>query len=141
MEEYSNTFKVGAGSATADPTFRAGKRRDTTRLLTLAHLDRRCAAYRTTKELIDSIESDLGGADRLSTGERQLIQHGAVLGAVLEDLEARWIAGAPLDMSSFCTIVNAQRRVLEAVGLRRVPRDVTPKLSSYLAGAHTEAAE
>jgi hypothetical protein len=91
--------------------------------------------------LIDSIESDLGGADRLSVAERQLIQHGAVLGAVLEDLEARWIAGAPLDMPSFCTVVNAQRRLFEAVGLRRQARDITPKLSSYLAGAHTEVAE
>jgi hypothetical protein len=32
------------------------------------------------------------------------------------------------------TVVNAQRRVLETIGLRRQPRDVTPSVAEYVAG-------
>jgi hypothetical protein len=118
------------------------RRRNTHRLVTFETLDRRCVAYRETKRLIDEIEGDLGGADRLSTGERQLVQHGAVLGAVLTDMEARWMAGQPLDPTTYCTVVNAQRRVFESIGLRRRPRDVTPSVSTYLGNIEpVEAAE
>jgi len=103
------------------------------RLLTLDSLDRRTAAYRETRKLIDGIESDLGGRDHLSTGERQLVQRAAVLGAVLTDVEARWVDGEPIDTAGYCAIVNAQRRVLETIGLRRVPRTI-PSLDQYLAG-------
>jgi hypothetical protein len=109
------------------------------RFLSLHDIDRRTTAYRKAADLIDAIETDLGGADRLSTGERQLIQRAAVTGAMLEDQEARWLAGEPVDPALYATLGNAQRRMFEAVGLRRQPRDVTPKLSSYLAGAHEEA--
>jgi hypothetical protein len=97
--------------------------------LTLGDLDRRTAAYRETRKLIDEIEGDLGGGDRLSTGERQLVQRAAVLGAVLTDTESRWIEGEPVDLTGYCTIVNAQRRVLETIGLRRRSKDVTPTLT------------
>jgi hypothetical protein len=114
---------------------------DRVRFLSLHDIDRRTTAYRKAVDLIDAIESDLGGADRLSTGERQLIQRAAVTGAMLEDQEARWLSGEMIDPALYATLGNAQRRMFEAVGLRRRPRDVTPKLSSYLANAHAEAAE
>jgi hypothetical protein len=109
--------------------------------VTFENMDRRCGAFRETKRLIDALEADLGGADQLSTGERQLVQHGGVLGAILTDLEARWIAGEPIDVLAYCTIVNAQRRVFESIGLRRRPKDITPRLPDYLEGIHAEAAE
>lgn len=122
----------------AKPADRAGK----IRLLSLDGLDRRTAAYRVTRKLIDEIEGDLGGSDRLSTGERQLVQRAAVLGAVLTDTESRWIKGAPIDTTAYCTVVNAQRRVLESIGLRRRMRDV-PSLHDYLESkaAEPEAVE
>lgn len=58
-----------ARNATA-PTRPAAKK---TRLLTLSHLDGRTAAARRTRELIDAIQRDLGGGERLSEGSRQLI--------------------------------------------------------------------
>ena len=103
-----------------------------TKLLTLDDLDRRTNAYRRTADLIAEIEGDLGGADQLATAERQLVQRAAILGAVLEDSEARWLNGEAFDPASYCTIVNAQRRVLETIGLRRRARDLTPSLQSYL---------
>ena len=47
------------------------------------------------EDLVGAIEADLGGADHLSVGERQLIQRAAVTGALLEDMEALWVAGRP----------------------------------------------
>jgi hypothetical protein len=105
-----------------------------TRLLTLGDLDRRTAAYRETRKLIDDIEGDLGGVDRLSTGMRQLVQRAAVLGAVLTDTAARWIEGEPFDLQAYCTGCNAERRTWETIGLEFQPRDVTPTLAQYLAG-------
>ena len=103
-----------------------------TRLLSLHDIDRRTAAYRKTADLIDAIENDLGGPDHLSTGERQIIQRAALTGALLEDLEARWLSGEPIDPALYATLGNAQRRLFETVGLKRQARDVTPKLSQYI---------
>lgn len=109
------------------------KRPGKARLLSLADIDRRTAAYRRTCELIESIEGDLGGTDRLTVGERQIVQRAAVTGALIEDLEARWLKGEPIDPALYCTLGNAQRRLFEAVGLRRRARDVTPTISEYVA--------
>ena len=118
------------GRSTPDPPPKAGSK---LRLLTLDDLDRRTAAYRETRKLIDEIENDLGGGDRLSTAERQLVQRAACLGAVLTDTETRWIEGGDLDPTVYCTVVNAQRRLLETIGLRRRAKDVTPSLDDIAA--------
>jgi hypothetical protein len=103
------------------------------RLLTLEGLDRRTAAYRETKQLIEEISGDLGGADHLSAAERQMVQHGAVLGAYATDLEAQYLRGRRIDLTALCTILNTQRRCFDAIGYRRRPRDVTPSLEGFLA--------
>jgi hypothetical protein len=104
------------------------------RLMTLDDIDRRTAAYAAVKNLIDELEACAGGSDRLSPGERQLIQRAAVLGALLEDTETRWIRSGSIDPKDYCTVINAQRRVLESIGLKRqVPRDVTPTLEQIAA--------
>jgi hypothetical protein len=95
------------------------------RLLSLGDIDRRTKAYRKTVDLIDAITTDLGGVDRLSTGQRQLIQRAALTGALLEDLEAKWLGGEPIDAALYATLGNAQRRLFETVGLARVARDVS----------------
>jgi hypothetical protein len=102
--------------------------------MTLDDIDRRTAAYANVKHLIDELEASAGGTDRLSPGERQLIQRCAVLGALLEDTETRWIRSGAIDPKDYCTVINAQRRVLETLGLqRRPPRDVTPTLEQIAA--------
>jgi hypothetical protein len=67
--------------------------------------------------LTTDIETDLGGPDQLSAAERQLVQHGAVLGAVLTDMEAKWLRGGHFDLTAYCATINCQRRVFEAIGL------------------------
>jgi hypothetical protein len=130
MKIAQDAIQTEVRNTPVSPSKAAGK----SRLLTLDDLDRRTAAYRETAKLINEIEADYGGSDRLSTGERQLIQRAAVLGAVLTDTESRWIESGKIDPTQYCTVVNAQRRVLETIGLRRRPRDVTPSVAEYVAG-------
>ena len=124
-----DTPSMDAGSV-PDTAEKLGGR---TRLMSLHDIDRRTAAYRKTMDLITGIEADLGGPDHLSTGGRQIIQRAALTGALLEDLEARWLAGEPIDPALYATLGNAQRRLFETVGLKRQARDVTPGVRQYVA--------
>jgi len=112
-------------SDTADIRVRSGADRgEKLRLLSLSDIDKRTAAYRRTIALIEMLEADAGGHGRLSTAERALIQRAAVTAALAEHLETRWLSGGEIDPAMYCTLGNALRRLLESVGLRRVPREV-----------------
>lgn len=107
------------------------------KLRSLADLDGRTLAARTAKALIAELETDMGGADRLSAGERALIHRAALAGAMADDMEAAWLSGRSMDVAAYTTLVNVQRRLLTTVGLKRQARDVTPDLDEYLAGKAT----
>lgn len=98
------------------------------RLLTLGDLDSRTRAARQARALVEAVESDLGGAEHLTAGERQLAQRIAVLGALIESMEAEILAGGEMDLGAYLPAVNAQRRLCETVGLKRRARDVVPTL-------------
>jgi|SoimicmetaTmtLMA_FD_contig_61_635408_length_667_multi_2_in_0_out_0_1 hypothetical protein len=102
------------------------------RLLTLDSLDGRTAAAQAARQLIDTLTSDLGGADQLSEGQRQLVQRAAVCGAMIADYEARWIAGEPIPLNEYLAAVNVQRRVLATLGLERRAKPVET-LAQYIA--------
>jgi hypothetical protein len=101
-------------------------------MLTLTDLDQRTRAYKQAVSLKSGFLSDLGGEEHATVAQQELAQRGAVLGAMLEDQEVKWLAGSPVELDKYCTLVNAQRRVLNDIGLERRARDVTPKLSDYL---------
>ena len=117
---------------------RNGKSTGKVRLLSLARLDGRTVAAKRARELIESIEVDLGGSDSLSEGTKQLVQRAAVLGTYVESCEAQWLAGKAVDLTNYLAAINAQRRVLATIGLQRVPRDVTPTLDEIAEEIHTE---
>ena len=77
------------------------------------------------------------GSDRATVAQQELAQRGAILGAMIEDQEARWLRGDGVDLAEYCTLVNAQRRVLADIGLERRARDVTPSLDGYLEAVAT----
>lgn len=85
------------------------------------------------REGAPELENDLGGADRLTAAQRAIVRRAAVATAMLEDMEANWLSGRPLDVQTYCTLQNAQRRALTTLGLERKPRDVTPDLNRYIA--------
>lgn len=103
-----------------------------TRLRSLDALDGRTVAARMARDLARAIISDLGGDDAISAAQAELVQRVAVLSAFLADCEARWLAGGDVDMAEYLSAVDRQRRTLQALGLRRVPRPVE-SLADYVA--------
>jgi hypothetical protein len=82
-------------------------------------------------DLIDDISADLGGADRLSEGQRQLIRRAAMLSAESERMEAASVRGEAFDIDSYGALCDRLGRLFQRIGLRRVPRDATT-LRAYI---------
>lgn len=125
-----DTPQIDPGNGADTPSIESGNGK--LRLLTLNSLDGRTAASRRARDLIAEIESDLGGSDCLSAGQRQLVQRAAVLGALIESYEATWLAGKKTPIETYLSTINAQRRVLTTLGLERRAHDVTPSVGAYL---------
>lgn len=98
--------------------------RNKVRLLTLADLDGRTNAAKAAKRLIADLESDLGGADTISAGQRALVMRAAVAGAMVEHLEATWLSGGDYDVVTYTMLAKLQVRLLTALGLERRMKDV-----------------
>jgi hypothetical protein len=112
------------------------------RLRSMDDLDGRTNAARKTREIVSSLSEDLGGAEHLTSATRQLVQRAALLGAIAEDYEMRWLAGDRVHLTDYFTTVNTQHRVLLSLGLERRARDVSPpSLREYLRRRPAEAAE
>jgi hypothetical protein len=76
---------------------------------------------------------DLGGEDQTSEIQRQLISRFALLAMRLEVMEAAALAGDEIDIELFGRAAGNLRRLGEALGLKRVPRDIS-SLGSILRG-------
>lgn len=98
----------------------------------LAGVDGRSLMARRFREIVTSIESDLGGD--LTEAQRHLIARSATLAIWCEERETELARGEEFDASQYATISNALRRLLSDLGLERRARDVTPTLDQYLAG-------
>ena len=91
---------------------------------------------RRMRDVIELHISDLGGLENASEAERSIIRRAATLTIELERLEAKFstLPNGPrdsdLDMYQRCS--NSLRRLLETIGIKRVPRDVTPTLQGFL---------
>jgi hypothetical protein len=104
-------------------------RRPKQRLRTIADLDGRTIAARRARDLVAALTADLGGD--LSAAQAELVQRAGLLGAFLEDAEARWLAGDDVDVAAWLSAIDRQRRTLMALGLERRSRPV-PTLTEYL---------
>jgi hypothetical protein len=128
VELAADTTNLRSASAKASPLLLASKRqtkKGKARLVTLETLDGRTAAAREARRLIAALSADLGGDDQLSAGERQLVTRAALVGAIVTDFEARWVAGENMPLADYLSAVNVQRRVLATLGLQRRSRDVS----------------
>jgi hypothetical protein len=103
------------------------------RFLSLRDIDGRSRAAARCRELVRELEADLGGHDRLSTAQRQLVENAAVLATMLEDFTVRHMLGEPVELESYLSAINVQRRLLTTLGLERWAPDVTPTLREYIA--------
>jgi hypothetical protein len=90
--------------------------------------------------------SDLGGDAAVSEAERSIIRRCATLTVELERMEAVFAVtgeAQPDQLDLYQRTAGSLRRLLEAVGLERRAKNVTPDLHAYLEAkaAETGAAE
>ena len=93
----------------------------------LPGIDGRSAWVRRAKEIIADHISDLGGMDNCSAAERSIIRRASTLTVELERLEARFATAgeaSTADLETYQRCANSLRRLLEAVGLQRRPKNV-----------------
>lgn len=100
-----------------------------TRFLSLADLDRRTSAFKRVQSLISEMTADLGGDSEITTAQRLLIGRAAIAAVMTEDQEVKFLAGNAIDPAIHATLSNSLRRLLESIGISRVPRDVSPSLN------------
>lgn len=118
-----DTPEIGAARPPDAPRKRAPRTTPPSRKLrTLDDLDQRTAAARRAREFQVALTRDLG--DDPSAAEAALVSRAATLTAFCAHCEAEWLsAGGALD-SSYLGATKVLRGILEALGLKRVPRPV-----------------
>jgi hypothetical protein len=92
-------------------------------------------------DVLNEVISDLGGADRLSEGQRQLARRCATISVVCEKLEGVVAGGGEVDLILYGVLTDRLGRAFDRLGLKRVPKNITPTLSEYLKSKTIEAAE
>jgi hypothetical protein len=103
-------------------------------------VDQRSAWVRRAKDLIREYLADLGGFDNVSAAERSIVRRCACLTVELERLEQRFATAGEASADAldlYGRTSSTLRRLHEAVGLQRRPRDVTTdsasaRIASYL---------
>ena len=101
----------------------------------LPNVDGRSAWARRFRDVVHLYASDQGGDDNLSEGRRSLIRRCACLQTELEILETKFALAGGADAGDLDLYQRASanlRRLLEAIGLDRQPRDITPSLQEYI---------
>jgi hypothetical protein len=109
----------------------------------LPGIDGRSAWVRRCKDVIAEHVADLGGVESTSAAERSIIRRASALTVELERLEAKFAAAnaaSDSDLDLYQRTAGNLRRLLEAIGIQRRPRDVTDPLSYAHHHKHDEAA-
>ncbi|HEV2596251.1 MAG TPA: hypothetical protein VGU01_13735 [Sphingomicrobium sp.] len=113
-----------------------GKSRVSNGSALLSGADGRSTWARRFRDLISLHVADLGGAEVASVAEKSIVRRAAAITVELERLEAKFAKDGQAcveDLDLYQRAAGNLRRLLEAVGLERKQRDVTPSLTSYLA--------
>jgi hypothetical protein len=86
--------------------------------------DGRSASYRRFKDVLEQILADLGGADMLSEGQRQLCRRAATLSIMAEGMECDAVGNKPFDVDLYGQLTDRLGRCLARLGLKRVAKVV-----------------
>jgi hypothetical protein len=89
-------------------------------------------------DILAEIISDLGGADLLSEGQRQIARRCATIAIACERMEGEAAAGNPIDLDIYGTLTDRLGRAFHRLGLKRQPRDVGLTLGDLLRADHEE---
>lgn len=109
----------------------------------LPGIDGRSAWARRAKDVHAHLVQDRGGPTVVSEAETLIARRAAVLESELNRLELIFAGAGEAEPAQLClyqTVANCQRRLLEAIGLERRARDVTPTLKEFIAEIEAEEA-
>jgi hypothetical protein len=98
----------------------------------IAGLDGRSVWGRRFYDLCASHAADAGGPETLSEAQISLIRRASALEVTLEMLEKDMAEGRDVDLDQYSRSAGHLRRILEAIGIKRVAKDVTPTLRSII---------
>jgi hypothetical protein len=87
--------------------------------------DGRGAWSRRFYDLIAGHIADMGGRSVLGEAQVSLIKRASAIECELEQLEGKLSMGQEVDLDKFGRASGNLRRILESLGLKREPRDVT----------------
>ena len=94
--------------------------------------DGNSAWARRYRDLVQGHVADMGGRDLLSEAQLSLVKRASAIEVELEQMEGQLSKGQAVDLDAFTRAASHLRRILESVGLKRQPRNVTPSLTDYL---------
>jgi hypothetical protein len=122
------TMEVSHDSQPDRPQKDALKSRITNGSTLLPGVDGRSAWVRRCKDVICAHVADLGGINNCSAAEYSIVRRASVMTVELERLEAKFAKAGEADaneLDQYARVAANLRRLLEAVGLQRRPREVT----------------
>ncbi len=139
MEPSQNspaTSQTLGANLSAESRKRQARSRITNGKTLIAGVDGRSAWVRRCRDVIAEHVADLGGVDNTSAAERSIIRRASTLTVELERLETKFaLAGeaSAEDLDLYQRTAGNLRRLLEAIGIQRRPRDVTPSIADIAA--------
>jgi hypothetical protein len=96
--------------------------------------DGRGAWARRHRDIAELHLADIGGEAHASEAMASLCRRASTIEVSLEQMEARLSEGdEKVDLDLYNRLAGNLRRILESIGLKRVPRDVTLSLRDILA--------
>jgi hypothetical protein len=101
----------------------------------LIGVDGRSPWIRRCRDLIELHVADLGGEENTSAAERSIIRRACVMTVELERLETKFAKAGQAsadDLDLYQRTAGNLRRLLEATGLKRRARNITPTVAEYL---------
>lgn len=87
-------------------------------------------------DVLGEIIADLGGADMLSEGQRQLARRCATIALACERMEGEAAAGSSIDLECYGQLTDRLGRAFARLGLRRQAKTVT--LNDYLSASQEQ---
>ena len=99
----------------------------------LPGIDGRSLVARRYRDIANAILADQSGSDQCSEARRQLIRRFAAASVIAEQLESRLANGETISIVEHSTLSSTLVRLAARIGIDRVPRDVTPSVSDYIA--------
>jgi hypothetical protein len=107
----------------------------------LPDIDGRSANARRFKEIASAVITDQGSLERLSESRVQLVRRFAAACVLAEQMESQLVNGEEINIQEHSLLCSTLVRIVQRIGINRVPKNVTPHLHDYLEARATEAGD